>query len=234
MARYIAPASCSPATSAARSLRPASRASASRSRGSSELPPLFRTSSRASASTGATASTGAPVRTSASTRAARASAAWKSRALHAEVAEVFELEVAADQRRRRRRQVADIGRGERLHALRQTDGVSLRGVAHAEIVADRADDDLARVEAHAGREADAVLALHLGGVAGELALQVERRVARALGVVLAKAVSSRRPRCTALHIEQETPVPSMGLEPGKLYGALLSTAKHGATATPHG
>ena len=49
MARYIASASRSPVSRIARSLRPARRASASRSRGSSELPPLFRTSSRASA-----------------------------------------------------------------------------------------------------------------------------------------------------------------------------------------
>ena len=66
-------------------------------------------------------------------------------------------EVAGHQRRRLRREVAGVGLGELLHALRQADGVALRRVVHAEIVADRADDDLAGVEAHARREADAVL-----------------------------------------------------------------------------
>ena len=86
-------------------------------------------------------------------------------ALHAELAEILELEVAARRAPPSPRQIAGIGRRERLHALRKADGVALRRVVHAQVVADRADHDLARVDAHAGREADAVLALHLGRVA---------------------------------------------------------------------
>jgi hypothetical protein len=52
------------------------RASASRSRGRSELPPLLRTSSRASAIKRAISASAAPATTSASISAARASAAW--------------------------------------------------------------------------------------------------------------------------------------------------------------
>jgi hypothetical protein len=59
-------------------------------------------------------------------------------------------------------------------------------VGHAEVVADGADDHLARVEPRAGREADPVLALPLGGVARQLVPQVERGEARPLGVVLVR------------------------------------------------
>ena len=58
-------------------------------------------------------------------------------ALHAELAEILEREVAADQRGRRCRQVAGVGRGERFHALREPHGVALRRVVHAQVVADR-------------------------------------------------------------------------------------------------
>src|SRR4029450_2099492 len=47
-----------------------------------------------------------------------------------------------------------------------------------------------------------------------------------------RAAPSSRPR--PLMREAVTPVPSLGREPGKLSGALLPAAKHGATATPHG
>ena len=54
----------------------------------------------------------------------------------------------------------------------------------AEVLADRAHDHLAGVEAHADREAEPLLAAELRRVGGELLLLVKRRVAGALGVVL--------------------------------------------------
>ncbi len=62
----------------------------------------------------------------------------------------------------------------------------LRGVVHAQVVADLPDHDLAGVKADAGREAEPVLALHLGGVAVELFAEVERGIARALGVIFVR------------------------------------------------
>jgi hypothetical protein len=59
-------------------------------------------------------------------------------------------------------------------------------VVHPQVVADAADDDGPRVDAHARREADAVLALHLGRVAGDLVAQVERGITRTLRVVLVR------------------------------------------------
>ena len=55
---------------------------------------------------------------------------------------------------------------------------------HAEVLADRADDHLARVQAHADREAEPLRAAQLRRVGGELALEIKRRVAGAPGVVL--------------------------------------------------
>ena len=89
-------------------------------------------------------------------------------ALDAEVAKIVEGEIAADERRRRCAQVAAVRLREALHALRQADGVALRRVVHPQVVTDSADHDLAGVDAHARREADAVLALYLGGVASDL------------------------------------------------------------------
>ena len=106
--------------------------------------------------------------------------------LHLELAEVLEREVSPHQGGRRRREVARIGRGERLHALRKADGVPLRSVVHAQVVADRADDDLTRVQAHARREADAVLTLHVGGVTRDLVAQLEHRIAGPLRVILVR------------------------------------------------
>ncbi len=107
-------------------------------------------------------------------------------AVDPELAEVFEVEVAAYQRRRGVGQVAGIGRRERLHALRETDRVPLRRVVHAQVVADLADHHVARVQTHSRREAHTVLALHVGGVARDLLAQLKRRVAGALGVVLVR------------------------------------------------
>ena len=60
----------------------------------------------------------------------------------------------------------------------------LRGVVHAQVVADPPDDDLARVEAHPHRELEPALAPHVFGERAELARQIQRGRAGALGVVL--------------------------------------------------
>ena len=105
-------------------------------------------------------------------------------ALDLELAQVGEREVALDERRRVLGEVGLAGLGELLHALRQADRVADRGVVHGQVLADRAHDHLAGVEAHADREAEPLLAAELRRVGGELLLQVKRRVAGALGVVL--------------------------------------------------
>ena len=76
--------------------------------------------------------------------------------------------------------------GQRFHALRQADGVSLRGVVHAQVVADLADDDVARVEADAHAERHAVLHAHVVGVLAHGIAQMQRRVAGAMRVVLVR------------------------------------------------
>ena len=99
-------------------------------------------------------------------------------ALHVERAEVVEREVARDEARGGAAQVAGVRLRERFHALREAHRVALRGVVHAQVVADLADHDLARVEAHARREAEAVAALHLARVALELARAARARRSR--------------------------------------------------------
>src|SRR5882672_6029942 len=71
-----------------------------------------------------------------------------------------------------------------LHAGGEPDDVTLRGVVHTQVVADSPDDDLARVEAHAHREIEPALAPHVFGERPEVARQLERGRAGALGVVL--------------------------------------------------
>src|SRR3984893_4266531 len=71
-----------------------------------------------------------------------------------------------------------------LHTGGEPDDVPLRGVVHAQVVADSPDDDLARVEAHPHREIEPALAPHVLGERPEIARQLERRRAGALGVVL--------------------------------------------------
>src|SRR5262245_48198574 len=79
----------------------------------------------------------------------------------------------------------DPARGRQLlHPGGEADHVPLRGVVHAQVVADSPDDDLARVEAHADREIEPALAPHVFGERPEVARQLERGRACALGVVL--------------------------------------------------
>src|SRR3989441_4442855 len=71
-----------------------------------------------------------------------------------------------------------------LNAGGEPDDVTLRGVVHAQVIADSADDDLAGVEAHPHREIEPALAPHVFGERPEVARQLERGGAGALGVIL--------------------------------------------------
>jgi hypothetical protein len=64
--------------------------------------------------------------------------------------------------------------------------VALRGVVHAEVVADPAHDDLAGVEADPRREVEPALPAQRLREAAELVAQVQGRVAGALRVVLVR------------------------------------------------
>src|ERR1700730_18145145 len=71
-----------------------------------------------------------------------------------------------------------------LHAGGEPDDVTLRGVVHAQFVADSPDDDLARVEAHPHREIEPALAAHVIGERPEGARQLEPGRAGPLAGVL--------------------------------------------------
>src|SRR5439155_9713543 len=114
-----------------------------------------------------------------------------ARALHARRPEVAQGEEPRDQLRGVLGQEGPAGLGQLLHPLREPHRVALRRVVHAEVVADLADHHLARVEAHADGEADAARGPQLVRVASDLVTEMERRPARALGVVL---VRDRRPK----------------------------------------
>ena len=64
------------------------------------------------------------------------------------------------------------------------DGMTLRGVVHAQVVADLADDHIARVEPDARREVHTVLALDLPRVLRQPLAQLEGRIAGALRMIL--------------------------------------------------
>jgi len=78
------------------------------------------------------------------------------------------------------------GIGELLHARDEVRGLAYRGVVHVQVGADGAHDDLARVQAHADADGDAVLPAHALGVLRDRLLHPERRVAGAHGVVLVR------------------------------------------------
>jgi hypothetical protein len=75
--------------------------------------------------------------------------------LDARGAEIAQREVPGDELRGVLGQIDPARLRERLHALRESDGVSLRGVVHAQVLADLPDHDLSRVDPHAHREVDA-------------------------------------------------------------------------------
>ena len=103
-----------------------------------------------------------------------------------EPTEGVQIEEAPYQAGGRLGQVAALGRGELLDALRQTYRVTLRGVVHPQVVADLSDDHLAGIEAHAHGEVEAPRATQLVGVRTQLVAQPERRVAGALRVVFVR------------------------------------------------
>src|SRR5204862_1824274 len=82
-------------------------------------------------------------------------------ALDLELTELLEREVALDKRRRVPRHVGLTRLGELLHPLREPDRVADRGVVHREVLADRADHDLSRVDPDPDREAEPVVAAQL-------------------------------------------------------------------------
>jgi hypothetical protein len=84
-------------------------------------------------------------------------------ALDGELAEILELEVSLDQTRSGRRDIGLADFRELLHPLRQTDGVSLRRIVHAQVVADLSDHDLTRVDADPCSEGEPVLTPHRFG-----------------------------------------------------------------------
>src|SRR4030095_8425932 len=71
-----------------------------------------------------------------------------------------------------------------LHPGGEPDDVSLRGVVHAQVVADPTHDDLAGVQAHPHRELEPALAPHAFGERAELARQIQGGRTGALGMVL--------------------------------------------------
>jgi hypothetical protein len=78
------------------------------------------------------------------------------------------------------------GLGELLHALRQADRVTLRRVVHAQVVANPADHDLARVEPDPDPEAEPTIETQFGRMPPQLLRQVQRRPARPLRVILVR------------------------------------------------
>jgi hypothetical protein len=87
-------------------------------------------------------------------------------ALDLELAKVGEREVALHERRRVIAEIDPVGRGELLHALREAHRVADRRVGHREVLADRPDHHLARVEPHPHREVEPLGAAQLRRVSG--------------------------------------------------------------------
>ena len=105
-------------------------------------------------------------------------------ALDLKFAQIVEYKITGDQRGRIRRQKTGIGLRQTFHPLRQTHRMTLRGVVHPQIVANRTNDDVTRVKPHASGEPKAMLALHFGGIAGDFIAQIERRITGALRMIL--------------------------------------------------
>ncbi|MCX5738622.1 MAG: hypothetical protein NTZ61_09035, partial [Proteobacteria bacterium] len=166
-------------------------------------------------------------------------------ALQIEVAEIAESEVALDQARGVRRHVAAVGRGQLLHALCESDRVSLRRVVHAQVIADLADHHLARVDPDARREAQALRAPKLVRVRAQRIAQVQRRVAGALRMILVRdrRAEQRHDAVTGVLVDGaleavdafgedleealEDAVPLLGVElPGQFHRALHVREQH--------
>src|SRR5262249_38277104 len=111
-------------------------------------------------------------------------------ALHSESSEIVEAEVPGDERRRGFGEIYLARLSKVLHPRRETDRVPLRRIVHAQVVSDLPDDNLARVEAHPGREPEPALAVELLRVAPQFLTEVQRGVTRSLCMIL---VRDRRP-----------------------------------------
>ena len=108
-------------------------------------------------------------------------------AFERERTEVAQLEVVGHQRRGGLRHAGAVRRGELLDALREPDGVALRGIVHAQIVADPSRPPLRRSSvpcaprarcrgcAGARGEVAQALAQEQGGVTGPLGVILERQ-----------------------------------------------------------
>ena len=107
-------------------------------------------------------------------------------ALERRGAEVAQREPAGDEPRGAVGDADGARLGERFHALREAHGVALRGVVHAQVVADLPDHHLARVDPHAHGEAQAPRDAQLVAPAAQRVAQMQRRVARALRVILVR------------------------------------------------
>jgi len=105
-------------------------------------------------------------------------------ALHGGSAQVSQPDVAPDQLCGRLAHAGRAGPRELLHALREPDRETLGGVVHAQVVPDLAHHHLARVDADAHGEVEALGEAQLVGVALERIAQVQRCVAGAPRVVL--------------------------------------------------
>ena len=104
-------------------------------------------------------------------------------ALDREGAQIAQGEEAFDEARRMGGEIDAVRRGELLHALREAHREALGRVVHPEVVADRPDHHLSRVDSDADREAHTVGAAQLVGVAAQLVLEMERGVAGPMRVV---------------------------------------------------
>jgi hypothetical protein len=101
------------------------------------------------------------------------------------------------------------GGRELLHARRQVRGLSDRRVVHAQVAADRADHDVARVDADADLDLDAMAAAHLLGVAADRVLHAERGVAGAHRMVLVRQRRSEQRHDAVAHHLIDGPVVAM-------------------------
>ena len=104
-------------------------------------------------------------------------------ALDVRLPEIAQLEEPFDQAGGVLGEADAVRSGDLLHARSQTDGRTLGGVVHAQVVPDLAHHDLARVEPDAHAKIDPALQAQLVRVAAQLLGEVQRRVTRTLRVV---------------------------------------------------
>ncbi len=105
-------------------------------------------------------------------------------ALHGHGPERGHLHEALGERQGLRGQERRARIGELLHARGEVGSLADRGVVHVQVGADRTHDDLARIEAHANADPDAVLGPYALRISRDRLLHPQRRVARADRVVL--------------------------------------------------